>query len=108
VWEFPRAGETVFHLFENMKLLAGQVFILGVLFSIISLYVSYIEPTETFSLATMPRKVSYTAFMLYSSSNALLDVLLAVEGFLIVLTTLAWWLLLFISQCLRQKYERIV
>lgn len=77
---------------------------MGTLFSIISLYIGYIEPTETFSLATMPRKVSYTPFILYSSSNAIFDVLLAIQGFLILLTTLAWWFLLFISQCLRQKY----
>jgi hypothetical protein len=108
VWEFPKAGAATFHLFEDMKLIAGQVFLLGVVFSILSLYVSIVEPTESFSFATMPRKVSYTACMVYSSSNAFLSVLLGIEGFLIVLSTLLWWLLQFVSLCLRQKYERMV
>lgn len=40
VWEFPKAGEAAFHLLENVKLLAAQVFLLGAFFSIFSLYVS--------------------------------------------------------------------
>jgi hypothetical protein len=56
----------------------------------------------------MPRKVSYSVYLLYSSSNAILDVLLGILAILIVISTIAWWFLQFVSQCLRQKYERVV
>lgn len=78
VWEFPKAGEAVFGLFEDAKLLAGQVFILGIIFTILALYVTILEPTETVTFETFPRKVSYAALMLYSSSNSFLGVLLGI------------------------------
>lgn len=61
-----------------MKLLGAQVFLLGVIFSILAMYVSIVEPTEAFSLANLPRKVSYSVCMLYATSNSVLTLLLGV------------------------------
>ena len=88
--------------------MAWQVFLLGVVFSIFALYTSIVEPTETFSAATFPRKVSYIPKMLYASSNSILTVLLGVEAWLIVVSALIWWILQFTTQCFRQKYERVM
>lgn len=78
LWEFPKAGPATFYLFDDIKHLAWMVFLLGVVFSIFALYTSIVEPTESFSAATFPRKVSYIPKMLYASSNTVLTVLLGV------------------------------
>jgi hypothetical protein len=61
-----------------MKQLSYQIFVLGVLFSIFAMYTSIVEPTETFTLTTMPKKVSYIPKMLYSSTSSILLILLGV------------------------------
>ncbi len=98
----------MYYLFENMKMLAAQLFILGIFFAILALYTSIIEPTDQFSILNIPTKLSYSAKMQYATSNQILSVLLGVEAWAIVFSILIWWLLQFPAQSSQQKYVRIV
>lgn len=93
----------MYYLFENVKMLAGQIFTLGVFFAVLALYTSIIEPTDQFSAQNIPKKLSYSAKMQYSSTNQVLTLLLGVEAWTIVLSILIWWFLQFAAQSSQQK-----
>lgn len=69
VWEFPKAGLSTYHYFETIKIMAGLVFIMGVFFSIASLYINIQDRTDPTYVVDLPRKVSWAPKILYHAQT---------------------------------------
>jgi len=42
--------------------------------------------------------------MLYTSSNSILTILLVLDAWLLVLTVIIWWMMIYCVRCCRVKY----
>jgi len=88
----------------------GFLFLLGVIFSIIELYVNIVITRETLNMdgENFPIFFSNAAQTLNPSSNSTLQFVLSISGFILIVVIMVWWVTIFIVQCISQKYQRIV
>ena len=98
-----------FSLFREMKLIMGMLFLLGVVFCIISLYVNIVATNDSldYQINNLPIFLSNWT-LVNNTNNSTASTLLSLSPFLLILTVTTWWLWMFIHLCLSQKYHRIV